>query len=155
MTLDVSPAANATAAATATLTLAGVDAPPLRATRHPALQQTAAALAAVAGTYTSDRLRATYTFTPRGGGLGVAIDGEEGRLGSTFLPCCVSPAGAWGGVYSNGRPGLPAAADLGVQGLLLTATFAGDTMAMDVRIANGGQEDLDGVPFRRVGTCPA
>ncbi|GAB0489807.1 hypothetical protein MMPV_001032 [Pyropia vietnamensis] len=157
LTLEVIPPANSSAPTTATVTVAGPGEPLiLRATRHPSLQLTTAALDAVAGTYTSERLGATYTFTPRGGGLGVSIDGDEGRLGSTFLPCCVSPeTGAWeGGLFSNGRPGLPATVALGERFLLLTAAFGEDRMTMGVRIENGGQEDLDGVPFRRVGKCP-
>lgn len=84
----------------------------------------------------------------------MAIHGDEGRLGSTFLPCCATPGGDWNGTFSSGRPGIPATSELGERYVLLTAAFDGDCMGLDVRIANVGQEDLDGVPFSRVGTCP-
>lgn len=155
LTLEVSPPLNRSAPAIATLTIASLEQQrTLRATRYPSLQLTAAVLDAAAGTYTSARLGATYTFTLRGGGLGVAIHGDEGRLGSTFLPCCATPGGDWNGTFSSGRPGIPATSELGERYLLLTAAFDGDSMGLGVRIANGGQEDLDGVPFSRVGTCP-
>ncbi|KAK1868913.1 hypothetical protein I4F81_011395 [Pyropia yezoensis] len=155
LTLEVSPPLNRSAPAIATLTIASLEQQrTLRATRYPSLQLTAAVLDAAAGTYTSARLGATYTSTPRGGGLGVAIHGDEGRLGSTFLPCCATPGGDWNGTFSSGRPGIPATSELRERYLLLTAAFDGDSMGLDVRIANGGQEDLDGVPFSRVGTCP-
>lgn len=163
LTLEVSPPANGSASPTATLSVTLPDpsgtgtAPPVTAaaTRHAALQVGAAALAAAAGTYTSDDLGATYTFIARGGGLGLVVDGQEGRLGSTLLPCCVDAEGGWGGAFTSARPELVSQAVAGGTGAWLTMTFRGDAAALDTQDNGDGRGNLAGVPFRREGTCPA
>lgn len=163
LSLEVSPPANRSAPTTAVLSATLPDpsgeatAAPTTATatRHPSLQVGAAALSAAAGTYTSDDLGATYTFSPRGGGLGLALDGVEGRLGSTLLPCCVDGGGGWGGGYTSARPALVFEALTGGKGAWLTMAFGGDTAKLAVEDGGDGRGDLADVPFRRVGTCPA
>lgn len=160
LSLDVSAPAHRSAPSTAVLSvvLPGKEAEKpvtATATRHPSLQVGAAALSAAAGTYTSDELGATYTFTPRGGGLGLVLDTIEGRLGSTLLPCCVNDAGRWAGVYTSARPALISEVVLGGKGAWLTMAFRGDAARLDVEDGADGRGDLAGVPFRRVGTCPA
>lgn len=161
LSMEVSPPANSTTTAELSVMLpdqsgTGTAVPVTQtATRLPALQVGAAALAAAAGTYISDEVGVTYTFVPRGGGLGLVVDGEEGRLGSTLLPCCVDAAGDWGGTYTSARPALVSQAELGGRRPWLTMTFRGDAAALDAEDNADGRGDLAGVPFRREGTCPA
>lgn len=160
LSVDASAPANRSAPSTAALSVVvpgkGAAEPvTATATRHPSLQVGAAALSAAAGTYTSDELGATYTFISRGGGLGLMLDAIEGHLGSTLLPCCVNDAGRWVGVYTSARPALVSEAVLGSKGAWLTMAFRGDAARLDAEDGADGRGDLAGVPFRRVGTCPA
>lgn len=166
LSMDVSPPVNGSDRRSAVLRVApaaspldGSARPPLpvtaAATRYPSLQVRAAVLDAAAGSWAAPTLGgAPLTLTPRGGGLGVAQGGVEGRLGPTLLPCCVNAAGRWGGVYANARPVAGPIGGLSFEGMWLTATFGGDTMTMGLAFENGGLGDLEGVPFHRVGTCP-
>lgn len=163
LSLEVLPAANRSVPATALLSATFPDPSgtgtvgPVTATaiRYSSLQVGTAALEAAAGTYTSDDLGATYTFKPRGGGLGLELDGVEGRLGSTLIPCCVDAEGTWGGTYASARPALVSEVILGGKGSWMTATFQQDTARMNFEDGADGRGDLEDVLFRRVGTCPA
>lgn len=163
LSMDVSPPANGSASPTVLLSVTLPDpsgtgsAPPVTATatRHASLQVGAAALAATAGTYTSDDLGVTNTFIPRGGGLGLVVDGQGGRLGPTLLPCCVDAEGGWGGAYTSARPALVSEAVLGGNSAWMTMTFREDAATLDTEDGGDGRGNLAGVPFRHKGTCPA
>lgn len=163
LALEISPPANHSAATTAVLSVTVSDASgagtaataTATAIRHPSLQVGTRTLAEAAGIYRSDELGATYTFIPRGGGLGLMVNDVEGRLGSTFIPCCVNARGEWGGTYTSARPALISEAFLGDRGSWLTMAFQGDTATLEVEDGADGRGDITGARFRRVGKCHA
>lgn len=154
--LDVSRAGGQPAAAVR-FRLAPVGGPSLNGTarRPPALQVPPAELAAAAGTWASAELGATWTLTPRGGGLGVSVRGQEGGVvASTLLPCGVDGGGGWRRAYTSRRLS-PLAPTLGLRAAVsATARFArgggGDApWALTVTAGGDGRGDFVDIPFRR------
>ncbi|GAB0490211.1 hypothetical protein MMPV_001443 [Pyropia vietnamensis] len=144
------------------LSLASVGGDTLTGTalRPAALQLSRSELSAAAGSWTATELGATWTLTPRGGGLGLAVRGQEGGVVlSTLLPCCVDDAGRWRGTYTSRRLS-PLGPALGSRaGISVTAQFApgggGDTWSLTVAGGLDGRGDFRGIRFRRAPLCGA
>lgn len=159
LVLDVSlNGSHPTAAVRVDLTPAG--GPVVAGTAHlpAALQLPRSTLAAAAGPWAAPELDATWTLTPRGGGLGVGAYGQEGAIvPSTLLPCCVDAAGRWRGAFTSRRLS-PLAPALGIGATFsATARFApgGDTWALTFDEGGDGRGDFRDIAFRRVSPCGA
>lgn len=144
------------------LNLASVGGGTLSGTAHrpAALQLSRSELSAAAGSWTATELGATWTLTPRGGGLGLAVSGQEGGVVlSTLLPCCVDDAGRWRGTYTSRRLS-PLGPLLGLRAAIsVTAQFApeggGDTWSLTLAAGGDGRGDFRDIRFQRAPLCGA